>query len=261
MSGSRLLSLVPLLSVLACGEDPRLEGTVNDCWDQPIAGVTIQIGGQAEQSTTDAKGRFSMPAPTSDVEIRAGKDGFIRGMARVKLAAGDDGALPSPAIQLYPEPAEPGFYAIGRAAYAPMVGATIDTVGTDLKAYTGLKDFGSATVAKSTPVRVVFSSTLRNSELAQLNLQLHKLSFVETAQVPGVLGVSDVKINRWIPDASIAFDLESLPSENDFLITTRGPLEEGTYAFHTQGVLISTDVDALASVPEEMRVAYVFEVR
>jgi hypothetical protein len=238
-----------------------LEGTVTDCWDQPIAGVTIQVEGQTEQATTDSKGKFSVPAPMGNVEIHAGKEGFIRGMARVALSKGEDAEFPTPEILLYPEPAAPGFYALGASAYAPMSGSGIDTVGTDLKAFTGLKDLGGAIVGTAGPTRVVFSSTLRNSELAQLNLQLHKLNFVETAELPGVLGTADVKINRWVPETSVPFDLESLPSDNDYLITTRKALDKGAYAFHTQGVLSSTDVDALATIPEEMRIAYAFEVR
>ena len=107
----------------------------------------------------------------------------------------------------------------------------------------------------------VFSSEARRSELKQLGLQLHKLKFLENDSVPGVLGETTVKLNLWVSDETVPFDLTGMETDDDYSIKTREKLEPGVYAFHTQGILSSKDPTALDKLPEEMRVAFPFEVR
>ena len=70
-----------------------------------------------------------------------------------------------------------------------------------------------------------------------------------------------MKLNMWVADATIPFDLTGMETDDDYSIKTREPLEPGMYAFHTQGVLTSVDTAALDKLPSEMRVAFPFEVR
>jgi len=102
---------------------------------------------------------------------------------------------------------------------------------------------------------------LRRSELKQLDLQLHKLKFIEEDSVPGVLGETAVRLNLWVADSSVPFDLVGMETEDDYTLKTREPLEAGMYAFHTQGVLTSKDSTALDKLPAEMRISFPFEVR
>jgi DNA-binding FadR family transcriptional regulator len=75
-----------------------------------------------------------------------------------------------------------------------------------------------------------------------------------------VLGPTEATVNLWISDAEVSFDLESLPSRDDYLITTRAALEPGVYAFHAQDVLNEEDERVLMNLPKEMQVAFPFEV-
>ena len=45
------------------------------------------------------------------------------------------------------------------------------------------------------------------------------------------------------------------------LIVTQDTLEPGVYAFHAQGILHTTENDALEKLPESMQVAFPFEVK
>ncbi|MDP6935544.1 MAG: hypothetical protein QGG40_21675, partial [Myxococcota bacterium] len=110
------------------------------------------------------------------------------------------------------------------------------------------------------PLSFVFKSTVKSSQLARLDLQLHALDFVGDTIVPGLLGEEPATVNLWVATEAVPFDVTGLPGDH-YLIDTRTPLEPGSYAFHTQGVLTSKDIGALDKLPREMRVAYPFEVR
>lgn len=251
-----------LASVLAaCGEPPMLEGVVTDAWGKPIEAATVQLEGVVKQTTTDAKGIFHFIRPEGTLRLMAGKDGFIKNTASVTIPTSDDEAQPRPEIALYPEPERPGFYAVDRKPPLRHLEARrIKTVGTELRARTGLPDIGQDTIKSADGLRFVFSSTLRSSDLSRLDLQLHKLEFVGHENVAGVLGEEDVKVNLWVATDTEKFDIKGLPSRNDYLITIRGTLPPGAYAFHTEGLLVSTEVDALEKTPQEMQVAYPFEI-
>ena len=87
------------------------------------------------------------------------------------------------------------------------------------------------------------------------------MEFVKEKAVPGVTGATPVKVNLYVAKDTVKFDLKSLPTEDTYLITPREKLGPGTYAFDTEGMLTTKDVDALDKTPTEMRVAYPFEVK
>jgi hypothetical protein len=254
----RLMMLVMLLS--ACTEEPVHKGKVTDRWGKPIAGVTIGFTGSSKQLVSNAEGGFSLPVQDSEFKVRAGKPGFIKNSLKVAAHIGDGN--PDPVLfALYPDPEHSGFYAVGNMNYSELKSIQIQTMGTDIRAFNGLSDMGKVRVKSTKPAEFLFSSEARRSELKQLGLQLHRLKFLETDSLPGVLGETEVTLNLWVSDTSVPFDLTGMETDDDYTIKTRGNLEPGMYAFHTQGILSSTDPTALDKLPKEMRVAFPFEVR
>lgn len=254
----RWMMLVMLVS--ACSEDPVHKGKVTDRWGKPIAGVTIGFSGTAKQLVSGADGGFSIPVQAGEIKVRAGKPGFIKNSLKLAAHVGDGN--PSPVlIALYPDPEHSGFYAVGNMNYSELSSTQIKTMGTDIRAFNGLSDVGKVRVKGTKPAEFVFSSEARRSELKQLGLQLHRLKFLETDSLPGVLGETEVTLNIWVSDTSVPFDLTGMETDDDYTIKTRSKLEPGMYAFHTQGILTSKDPKALDKLPKEMRVAFPFEVR
>lgn len=252
--------LLMVLGLSACSDPPVHKGKVTDRWGKPIAGVTLGYTGSAKQLVSGPDGSFTIPLQSKDIKIRAGKTGFIR--KTLKLAASTGEGQPSPIrFALYPDPESPGFFAVDSQKYTVIDSKLVKTVGTDIRAFHGLVDVGKASIASKKSLEFIFSSDARRSELKQLGLQLHKLRFLEADSLPGVLGETEVKLNLWVSDDTVPFDLTSLETDDDYIIKTRAALESGVYAFHTQGILTSKDPQALDKLPEEMRVAFPFEVR
>jgi hypothetical protein len=259
-----LTRLAPLLaaSLVACSDPPTVEGTVTDIWGKPVAEAKVTISGEPSHGSTDAAGHFLMELSSLGAKsISAGKEKYIN--AEVKLTVDDDDETPAEkaAIQLYPEPEKHGFYGVGRQKYVELPAQPIGTVGTEIRAYTGLKSVGDSLIPKDAPARFLYSSELRKEEIARLDLKLHRLEFVDSPLVPGALGEQPVKVALWIAKDTVAFDLKGMPSPDDYLITTREPLAPGVYAFNIGGLLSSSDVHALDSLPREMREAWAFEVK
>ncbi len=254
-------ALVAVLWVLgACADDPVHSGKVTDRWGKPLAGAVVGVTGSANQIVSGADGRFTVPVQQGDVTVRVGKPGFIKQSQTLSSPAGDEppSAL---VVALYPDPETNGFYAVGSTEYAALGTSAVKTVGTEIRAFNGLVDVGTTRVRSKKAAEFVFSSNARRSELKQLGLQLNKLKFVETATLPGVLGETPVQLNMWVADSTVPFDLTGMETDDDYSIKTRAPLEPGMYAFHTQGILTSVDAGAMDKLPNEMRIAFPFEVR
>jgi hypothetical protein len=252
--------LVIVVGLAACSEPLVHKGKVTDRWGKPIAGVTIGITGSAKQLVSGSDGSFTIPVQSGEVKLRAGKPGFIKKSMELMKHAGEE--KPSPVlIAMYPDPETAGFYAVTSSQYASVDSKVVKTVGTDIRAFNGMVDVGKVRLNGKKPLEFVFSSEARRSQLKQLGLQLHKLKFLESESVPGVLGETTVALNLWVSDSTVAFDLTGMETDDDYSIKTREKLEPGVYAFHTQSILSSKDPGALDKLPEEMRVAFPFEVR
>jgi len=252
--------MVIVVGLAACTEPLVHKGKVTDRWGKPIAGVTIGVTGTANQLVSAVDGTFTVPVQSADVKLRAGKPGFIKKSLNLPQHAGE--SKPGPVlIAMYPDPEKAGFYAVTSSDYATVDSMVVKTVGTDIRAFNGMVDVGKTRLKGGKPLEFVFSSEARRSQLKQLGLQLHRLKFLESESVPGVLGETTVTLNLWVSDVTIPFDLTGMETDNDYNIKTREKLEPGVYAFHTQGILSSKDPTALDKLPEEMRVAFPFEVR
>lgn len=252
-----------LLLASACGESPKVSGTVLDIWDQPIEGATVTLEGVVEQQTTASSGAFTFVLPQpGEARVMAGKDGYIKDMAVVQPPAEDADEPATIVFKLYPDPGEVGFYAIGNRMYHRLPGFEAMTRGTEVRAMTGLHDVGDVVLPPGQAPAFVFSSTLRAERLAQLNLQLHRLQFTQETSLPGVLGETSTDLNMWTAVGNeIPYDLVVLPSRDDFLIELRDALPPGAYAFHTQGALTSQTYEGLDKLPRELRQAYTFEIK
>lgn len=262
-SDTSFLRMVPLVLLvgMGCG-GPSLEGTVVDPWERRLSDATVTIEGVAEEQHTDENGAFTLEAERgASLNLLAVAEGYIRSSLTVRVPRSENVDLPQPKIVLYPDPDKPGFYAVGSDGYERLETAAVKSRGTDLSSFTGLEDTGSTGVPQGAPLRVVFETTLRRADISRLDLRLTRLEFVDHRPIKDVYGDNEVTVNLWVPTADVPFDVAGMGSVDDYLITSRGPLEPGTYAFHVQGVLTDPDLHHLERLPREMRVAYPFEIR
>ena len=253
-----------LLGVAAggCSKPPVQSGVVKDVFGHPLEGATVIMEGVFEQKITDADGAFTFPRQKTNMRITAGKKGYIKDTEVAVPPAREKDEAPPVQLALYPDPPEKGFYEVGRDGYTKLEPRQIYVVGTELKSVSGLKETSDETLGHNDgPTRFVFSSSLRPSEIAQLDLKMHHLDFVDTIDVPGVLGKEPVTANLWVANSPVQFELEQLATQDDYLITTRETLAGGAYAFHTGGVLTSKDVRVLNTLPKELQFAYAFDMR
>jgi hypothetical protein len=254
--------LLVVLAAGGCKKPPVVNGVVKDVFGQPIEGATVLLEGMLEQRSTDAQGQFTLPLQTSNMRITAGKKGYIKDTEVVTPPVDEDEEPPTVELALYPDPPEKGFYGVGRDGYTKLEPRQIYVVGTELRSISGLRETSDQALGhREGPTQFVFSSSLRPSEIAQLDLEMHHLDFVDTVEVPGVLGKEPVTANLWVANKPVQFDLEQLATEDDYLITTREPLAGGAYAFHTGGVLTSRDVRVLNTLPKELQFAYAFDMK
>lgn len=251
--------MITLLLALGCSSPRMLEGHVVDIWGKPVPDATVVIEGVVERYHADATGAFSIPTEAPVKRAMAGKDGYIKEVADLPEIAEDADYSPL-TFTLYPEPDKPGFYAIGRTAYIDIPAQRIRMVATELRHFAGIRDIPDEGLPQKQPAKFVFTSMLRPSELARMNLHLSRLQFVNKTQIKGVLGPTEATVNLWVAEKEVPFDLVSLPSRDDYLITTRDPLDEGVYAFHAQDVLNEEDERVFMNLPKEMQVAFPFQV-
>ena len=257
---TRVAPLV-LLAVTGCG-GPSMEGTVVDPWERKLADVTVTVEGVADEQHTDDSGTFTLKAERgASLNLLAMAEGYIRSSLTVRVPRSENVDLPKPKIVLYPDPGQPGFYAVAAEGYERLDTQAVHSVGTELSSFTGLSDTGPAGVPPGVPLRVVFETNLRRADISRLDLRLTRLEFVDHRPIKDVYGESEVTVNLWVPTSDVPFDITGMGSVDDYLITSREPLEPGAYAFQIQSVLTDPDLHHLERMPKEMRVAYPFEIR
>lgn len=252
--------LASLLLLGACTDNPVLAGNVKDVWGNPVSDATIVIEGVLERYHSDSAGKFSIDTEGAVGRVMVGKAGYIKDIEEVAPLPEEADDYDPLAFSLYPEPEQPGFYAVGPREYVHLEAKRIRVVGTELKHFAGVKDAADQALGGGKPATFVFSSTLRASELARMNLHLSRLDFVDHTSVKGVLGAMDATVQLWVAQEDVAFDLTALPARDAYLITTREPVKPGMYAFHAQDVLNEEDERILMNLPKEMQVAFPFEV-
>ncbi|MED5374684.1 MAG: carboxypeptidase-like regulatory domain-containing protein [Myxococcota bacterium] len=247
-----------LALALACSDPQTLNVNAADAFGNPIESAQIKLP-TGEPVTTDSKGAASFEVTPGNLEVMAGKEGFIPEYANVVVPAeGDPDALN---FVLFFQPEKVGFYGVGAGDYLALGPEKIRTVASDKSTWHGLENVPDQALPGGQPQRFVFQSGLRASELKQQNLTLSKLKFLETAEVVGVLGKTDVELDLWVADTDHAFEIKGTQAKDNYLIVTSEPLAPGFYAFHAQGILKATEAESLSKLPKEMQVAFPFEVK
>jgi len=258
-----LLFAVTAAGFIGCGTEPTMTGAVKDVWDKPIAGATVTIEGVTELATTSDKGSFDMPVLQGKKRVKAGANGFVHVQETFVFPEGSDSKVEPPNVELvlYPEPPSEGLFLVNTKEYSKLDGQTISTTGTQLQAYTGVENPGKVKVPAKPRQRFVYRVALEPNEIARVGLELHRLEFVQDTTVSGAMGETNVKVNRFVAKEEVEFDLKELATAHHYLIITRSKLNSGYYAFHSEGLLTSGDVDGLDKTPEELRKAYPFQVK
>lgn len=262
------LSATPLLlgflALAACKPDPRfLTGKVTDVFGQPIEGATILVEGwDGARATTDAGGAYQLEATaTGAVKLVAGAEGYVKDFGAGSVPNEIEAEIPSVDFSLWNKPEQPGFYAKGNGALEHLVAAKVTALGTDLKEYHGVRDLPDFEIGLAKADEYLFGSTLRSSEITQLDLKLFSLKFLEETTIKGITGEEAIETKFWVADVEKPFTLRSLYADDTYVIAPDEKLEPGVYAFATQDILVGTEPGSLDKKPEEMRVVYPFEVK
>lgn len=247
-----------LYLLVACNTPPTVDGKVVDIWGEPLEGATVLMVGTAEKPLTDHEGRYSFTFAPGTHSLKAGKEGYIQEHTEVTFAEGQ--TPEGPLFELYQKPSEEGFFAIGTSSYVHLKPQLVHTVGSDFDPVRGLKTMGDAKVSES-ELKVVFHSDFRYEEVLKLGLELQKLSFIEKRNVSGPLGETEVSINLHTAEKEVEIEIAAMRSPTDYLITVKGELEPGYYAFQTFHMLDSQDQEAFDRLPPELRNVFPFEYK
>lgn len=257
------LTLLAVTLLSSCSSSPKLSGKVLDIWGNPIANATVLIDETKDRVQTNPGGAFEFKsAKPGTLHLMAGAEGYVKDITQVELSADKNAPLPAPVFSLWKDPPAPGFYAKGYKDLLPIPQSKVVAIGSDIKEVHGVRDIPDALVPSGTnPPPFLFGSTVRPSEISQLDLKLAKLKFVEEEQWATVTGPQPVTLKIWVHEKDIPFQLRSLLDKNTFIITPKATLEAGIYAFHSQDVLTGSSPASLARYPEQMQNVNVFEIK
>ena len=251
-----------LFLLTSCSSNPTIKATVVDIWDKPVPSATIVQEGVVERITVDGQGLAEIEVEAGTIRLMAGAEHFIKDLVTVVVE--EDGEEPNTArFTLFPEPAEPGFYAVGPKAYVPIASVPIKRVESDKNNFIGIEEIPKARIGKTggQPHRIVFRTSLRTEELSRFDLTLSRLEYIKKAPAKTLLGDVDVRLELWAPKKDVPFNEKRMQNKENYLLLTKGELAPGVYAFHAQGVMDATSNRPLDRLPEELRVVYPFEVR
>ena len=251
------MSLLALFLLLGCSAAPTIDGKVVDIWGEPIEGATVLIEGAGERPMTDNEGRYSFSYVAGPQKLKAGKDGYIQAHMETSFAEGD---TEGPTFELYQMPAENGFYLVGPNSYTKLGQQTVETIGTGFDPLRGIKKLGDAKTDRPA-LNVVFHTELKHEEILRLGLELHKLTFVKERELAGPLGNQQVDVNLYTAEKKVEIEITPMRSPTDYLVTAKGDLEPGSYAFQTQNLLDMEDQEAFDRIPAQMRSVFPFEYK
>jgi hypothetical protein len=257
-------ALLGLFALTACKPDPRyLTGEVTDIFGTPIAEATVLVEGWEDgRAATDGQGAFQLEAKASGaVKLVAGADGFVKDFASATIPDTEEGEMPVVTFALWNKPEQPGFYGKGEGKLEHLQASKVTALGSDIKEMHGVRDIPDLTFRQASGDAFLFGSTLRSSEITQLDLKLFSLKFLEATEFKGITGDETVEPKFWVAEVEKPFTLRGLYAEDVYVIEPDGGLEPGIYAFATQGILTDTDPGSIDKIPAEMRVVYPFEIK
>lgn len=257
MFRSLLVVAAPLLlSSCLCSEPPTLQGRVVDPWNHAVDGAKVTMPGAQEPVTSDDKGQFRLPLKLGKYKLKAEKDGYIAAEREVEVKDEDSSEIRS--IRIIPEPTTDGYHVIGPESYLELAPATVTRTGNELHAFQGIKSSGSVEV-DGKELRVVFHTPLKMDQVARLDIELHKLTFVKDMEVATVEGPQKVDVNLWTDAGKVDYEREELGSDDNYVFRVNS-LPSGTYAFVSMDLLNSANA-AFDSLPEGVRRVHPFTIK
>lgn len=261
MTGLRPIAIATLLG--ACSSTPQLAGRVVDIWGGPIEGAMVKIDGLPARPITDAHGRFQLPLVDGEHVVQAGREGYIQDQATVTVSAGQastaDGAS-EVIVRLYPIPEEKGFHVVGADRYHKLQPKLVRAVGNNIESLYGIREPGSESV-DGDDLTFVYHGDLRHDQLMALDVSLHRLAFVERAELVSVTA-TDVKLDLFVADTRVPLEITRLRSRNNYLLRAEGPLErQRIYALTTNHLLDPPDDESFQRIAPALRLAFPVELR
>ena len=247
--------------LFACSDPVILSGEIKDIWGNAISGASIKMKGSDTEQLSDSSGQFSFslekePSEQTQYAFRADAEGFLYGTSTFEFFPEDqrpDSAASSVSIELYKNLPNSGFYIIGEKDYEPVKAEKIKLYATELEQIIGIKDIGSSLLRGNS---MMFKSSLRQEQIKQLDLKLHRLEFQEKKLIKGVTGPQEIDLDLWLPKEEIAYVLKGLNEDSHFLIEFE-EIDPGVYAFSSNGLLENRS--SQVSLPEEQREVFPFE--
>lgn len=253
---ARTASAALLLSLAACGEDPKLSGTVVDLWDKPMAGLDVTIPETPSVKTND-KGAYSFPVKAGKYKIKVTGDKVIPNAREVAIEANVD--TPNVKLRVIPVPEKPGFNIVGPESYLQVAPQAVERKGNDLKHWQGVKSVGDLEV-DGKELRVVFNTPLKMDQVARLGIELHKLTFQEMTKVATVDGDQDISLNLWTDGGKVEWTKEELGSDDNYVYRATD-LPSGSYAIVSMNLLSTLEAEAFDKIPASVRRIHTFTVK
>ena len=244
--------------LFACSTQPLVEGTVHDIWNNPIEGAEVLMENVDQPNTTNSAGAFSFPITEGKtMRFRASKEGFVPVVGETSAATGEGAKI---SLSMYPTVESNGFWLINTDKYTPLPASNVDKKGAENQHILGVYDVGSVSINQPRP-SFVFRSTLRKEQLAQIDLEIHKLTFVDSTKFNSLTGLQDVEIDLWVPETQAKFVIKDLGAQDHFLIEISDPLPQGVYAFHSYSILNPQKNVDTSSLPKELMKVFPFEIK
>ncbi len=226
MSRPLLLSLVLTLS--GCGDivngvvgsKALVEGKVVGAYDQPLAGVSVQVLKSTYKATSGPDGSYSVPFAPGTFQLSYNLDGYTS--YQLDLDIQQATTFPAEQVKLYPVPEDRGIYHLGRSGLQAIESAKVDRQVIQ-SGWTGSRSKYFCTGEGSSPIT---ASQARFVDTSAAELRLARLGDYGLVYYPKGSGEDDKGYNGFMDDDSEMAGLEAL------LVRSFSP-EPGQYAWVT----------------------------
>jgi hypothetical protein len=250
-------SLLVALPACTWSGEPTIDVAVVDLWGGAVPGVVVEVVEGPPPPVplvTGWRGVASLPLAPA-VTLRVSGAGWLGREVVVRPA--DGVARHVEQVELVPEPTEPGFHAVGPGGYARLGPEGVRLAGNAVRSFVGVAS-ASGVVLPAGTLKVVFHTPLRRDEVARLDLALHRLRFVEQAEVGTVDGPRVIDVGLWVSDGEVAFDRVQLGEGGENYAFRAEALAPGAYAFVSMDLLAPRLPADFERIALELRVVHPF---
>jgi hypothetical protein len=263
--------VIASLLLLACARPTPIVGDVVDPWGTPVPDATIVLEGVVERWQADSQGRFHLETDAAPRTVIAGKAGYMRGSAPLPEGVPEGGTAAPVRVVLWPEAAQPGFFAVGPRGYVHLPAREVRLLGPARKGgepVPGVTVPADALIPSGTS-GFVFRSTVSPAQMKGLDLRLSRLRPLEIApsraprgsasgKAPAPGTASEAPLYQSRDD--LPYMLEAMPARDTWKVSLEVPLGPGVYAWHTANALGIREQEAWELLPRERRLAWTFHV-